>query len=78
MRNARARRADLLLGTLSTRVFETQTATGREHDRQDGGVSPIFILIIPNGEKILVNLVVSRQVKQLTSGCHPRLKNARA
>ena len=49
------------LGSLSTRVFETRTATGREHFTcQDSGVSQIFVLIISNGEKILsnVNLVV--------------------
>ena len=53
------------LGSLSTPVFETQTATGREHFAcQDSGVSQIFILIIPNGEKVLsnVNVVVWRQV----------------
>ena len=50
-----------VLRSLSTRVFETRTATGREHFAcQDSGVSQIFILIIPNGEKVLsnVNLVV--------------------
>ena len=43
------------------RVFETQTATGREHFAcKDRDVSQIFILIIPNGEKVLskVNVVV--------------------
>ena len=47
--------------TLSTRVFKTRTATGREHFVcQDSGVSHIFILIISNGERILgnVNVVV--------------------
>ena len=44
------------IGSLSTRVFETRTATGREHFVfQDSGVSHIFILIICNGEKILSN-----------------------
>ena len=44
----------LILVTLSTRVFETGTATGREHfASQDSGVSQIFILITSNGEKIL-------------------------
>ena len=52
-------------GSLSTRVFETRTATGREHFAcQDRGVSHIFILIIPNGEKVLsnVNVIVRRRV----------------
>ena len=41
------------LGSLSTRVFETQTANGRENfASQDSGVSQIFILIISNGEKL--------------------------
>ena len=49
------------LGSLSTRVFETRTATGRKHFAcHDSGVFQIFILIIFNGEKILgnVNVVV--------------------
>ena len=47
------------LGSLSTRVFETRTATGREHFAcQDSVVSHIFIPIISNGEKILSNLSV--------------------
>ena len=38
-----------LLGSLSTRVFESRTATGREHlPCQDSGVSQIFTLIISN------------------------------
>ena len=51
------------VGTLSKRIFETRTATGRDHSTyRDGGVSKIFILIMSNGEKILrnVNVVVSR------------------
>ena len=55
-----------LIGSLSTHVFETQTATGRQHlTCQGSGVSQIFILIISNGEKIRsnVNVVVWRQVK---------------
>ena len=45
-----------ILGSLSTRVFEARTATGREHFAlQDSGVSQIFIVIISNGEKILSN-----------------------
>ena len=51
----------VILGSLSTRVFETQTATGRGHfSCKDSGVSQIFIRIISNGEKILstVNVVV--------------------
>ena len=44
---------------LRTRVFETRTATGREHFASQGsGVSQIFILIIFNGEKILSNVNV--------------------
>ena len=47
------------LGSLSMRVFETRTATGKEHVvSQDSGVSQIFILIISNGEKILSNVNV--------------------
>ena len=46
-------------GSLRTRVFETRTATGGEHFAcQDSGVSHIFILIIPNGEKVLSNVNV--------------------
>ena len=38
-----------ILGSLSTRVFETRTATGKEHFAcEDSGVSQIFILIISN------------------------------
>ena len=51
---------DLLIENLNTRVFETRTATGREHFAcQDSGVSQIFVLIISNGEKVLsdVNVV---------------------
>ena len=48
-----------IIGSLSTRVFETRTATGRENFAyQDSGVSQIFILIISNGEKILSNVNV--------------------
>ena len=48
-----------LKGSLSTRVFETRTATGREHFAcQDRIVPQIFILLISNGEKILSNLNV--------------------
>ena len=49
------------IGSLSSRVFETLAASGREHLAcQDSGVSQIFILIIFDGEKILsfVNVVV--------------------
>ena len=48
-------------GSLSSRLFETRTATGREHfASQDGGVPKSFVVIISNGEKILgdVNVVV--------------------
>ena len=49
----------LYLGSLSNRVFETWTATGREHFTcQDSGVSQIFVLIISDGEKILSNVNV--------------------
>ena len=47
--------------SLSSRVFETRTATGIKHFAfQGSGVSQIFILIISSGEKILsnVNMVV--------------------
>ena len=51
---------DKTLGSLSTHVFETRMATGREHfEHEDCGVSLIFILIISNGEKILSNANVS-------------------
>ena len=46
-------------GSLSTRVFETRTATGRENFAcQDSGVSQIFILLISNGEKLHSNVNV--------------------
>ena len=51
----------LIVGSLSSRPFETRTATGREHSAcQDSDVSQIFILIISNGEKVLssANVVV--------------------
>ena len=60
----------LILENLSTRVFETRTATGREHFAcQDSGVSQIFVLIISNGEKVLsnVNVVEWKQVKRENS-----------
>ena len=59
-----------ILRSLSTRVFETRTATGREHfTSQDGGASQIFVLIISDGEKILsnVNVAVWKQVKRENS-----------
>ena len=83
-RSRSRRRRPWSVGSLSTRVLETRTATGKEHFAcEDSGVSQIFILIISNGEKIFsnVNVVVLRQVKkgkQITFGCRPRLKNARA
>ena len=47
------------IGNLSTRVFETRAATGREHFAcQASGISQIFVLIISNGEKILSNVTV--------------------
>ena len=55
-----------LLGSLSIRVFEMRTATGREHFLcQDSSVSQIFNLMISNGGKILINInvVVYRQVQ---------------
>ena len=58
------------MGSLSTRVFGTRTATGREHFTcQDSGVSQTFGLIISNGEKIPsnVNVVVRKQVKRENS-----------
>ena len=60
--------ANLRLESLSTRVFEARTATGREHSAcRDSGACQIFIPIISNGENILsnVNVVVWRQVKRL-------------
>ena len=52
------------LGSLSTCVFETRTATGREHFECWTVLSP-RILYYSNGEKILsnVNVIVRRQVK---------------
>ena len=53
-----------------TRVFETRTATGKEHCAcKDSGVSHIILLIISNGGKILINIkvVVDRQVKMENS-----------
>ena len=48
-----------LIGSLSTRVFETRTATGREHFAcQDSGGSQIFKVIISNGKMILSNVNV--------------------
>ena len=47
------------LGSLSTRVFETRTATGKKHfARYDRTISQIFILLISDGEKILINVNV--------------------
>ena len=48
-----------IFGSLSRRVFETRTATGREHFAcQDSDLSKIFILTISNGGKILSNINV--------------------
>ena len=58
------------LGSLSTHVFETRTATGKEHLAfEDPIVTHIFILLVSNGEKILsnVNVVVWGQVKSENS-----------
>ena len=45
------------IGSLSTRVFETRTATGREHFAcWDPIVTQIFILLISNKEKIFSNV----------------------
>ena len=63
-------RRRVILWSLSTRVFETRTATGIGHfSSKDSGVSQIFIRIVSNGEKILgnVNVVVWRQVKRENS-----------
>ena len=47
------------IGSLSTCVFETQTANGREHFAcQDNGFSQIFTAVISNGKKILSNVNV--------------------
>ena len=59
-----------LKGSLSTRVFETRTATGRDHFAcQESIVSQIFVLPISNGEKLLSNVkvVVCGQVKNENS-----------
>ena len=56
-----------VLGSLSKGIYETRTATGREHFTcRDGGVSKIFILIISNGEEILstINVVEWSQVER--------------
>ena len=48
-------------GSLSTRVFETGTATGSEYfARQVSGLSQLFKLRVSNSEKILsdINVVV--------------------
>ena len=43
---------NLILGSLSTRVFETRTATGREHlAYQESIVSQIFVLLISNEKR---------------------------
>ena len=48
-----------IIGSLSTRVFETRMATGSEHFTcQNSGVCQIFILMISNGEKVLNNVNV--------------------
>ena len=69
--NVNQRPLTTILGSLSTRVFETRMATGREHFTcQDSGVSQIFVLIISNGERILlsnVNVVVWKEVKRKNS-----------
>ena len=53
------RKSRLFKHARCTRVFETQTATGREDfASQDSGVSQMFLLIISNGEKILSNVNV--------------------
>ena len=47
------------IGSLNKRVFETQTATGREHFVcYDSIVTQVFILLISNGETILSNVNV--------------------
>ena len=52
--------AELILGNLSTRVFETQTATGRENFAcQASGVSQMFTLIISNRETICSSVNVA-------------------
>ena len=56
----------LFRATLSTRVFETRTATGRDNFASwDSIVSQIFILLISNEEKLLSNvkMVAKGQVK---------------
>ena len=56
-----------VIESLSTRVFETRTATGRGHlVCQDSGVSQIFIPIISNRENTLSNgnVVAGTRVKR--------------
>ena len=44
----------IIIGSLSTRVFETRTATGKEHfSCKESIVSYFLLLFISNGEKIL-------------------------
>ena len=64
----------MTLGSLSTRVFEMRTATGRGHFAyQDSGVSQI---IISNGEKILSNINVLCEDKLKGKTAHFRLPSA--
>ena len=50
----------LSIAIFSFVIFETRTATGREHFAcQDRIVSQVFILIISNGETILSNVNVA-------------------
>ena len=52
-------RSIIKLGSLSTSVFETRTATGREHfECKDRIVSQIFILLISDAENQLSNVNV--------------------
>ena len=63
------------IGILSTRVFETRTATGREHFAcHDSDVSQIFVIIISNGEKILSMWLCEDMLKGKTA--HFRLLSA--
>ena len=67
------------LGSLSTRVLETRTATRREHFAYQGSdVSWIFILIISNGEKILINVNVGYQQSEKFELVNPLKKTLKS
>ena len=62
---------------MSAPIFETRTATGREHFASQGsGVSQIFVLIISNGEKKLGNEMWLCEDKLKGKTAHFRLPSA--